>query len=68
MKPVILIGNGIRGDADLLAYLLSLGIPVLTTWMAADMLPEDHPAFCGRPGIFGNRAANIIQQKANALF
>jgi acetolactate synthase-1/2/3 large subunit len=67
-KPVLLLGNGIRGDADLLAYLLGLGVPVLTTWMAADLLPEDHPAFCGRPGIFGQRAANIIQQKATHLY
>jgi acetolactate synthase-1/2/3 large subunit len=36
--------------------------------MAADLIPEDSPVFCGRPGIFGQRAANIIQQKATHLY
>lgn len=67
-KPVILLGNGIRNDPELIEYLCSLNIPILTTWMAADLIPEDHPAFCGRPGIFGQRAANIIQQKATRLY
>lgn len=67
-KPVILIGNGIRNDRALIERLCSLNIPVLLTWMAADILHEDHPAFCGRPGIFGQRAANIIQQKATHLY
>lgn len=66
-RPVILLGNGMRGNS-LVAGLLSLDIPVLATWMAADMIAEDHPAFCGRPGILGQRAANIIQQKATHLY
>jgi len=64
MKPVILIGQGARHMTEL----LNLDIPVLTTWMAIDIMPEDHPAFCGRPGIFGQRAANIIQQEATHLY
>jgi acetolactate synthase-1/2/3 large subunit len=67
-KPVILLGNGVRNDKAKLDAILSWGIPILTTWMAADLIPEDHPAFCGRPGIFGQRAANIIQQKATHLY
>src|SRR3990172_6274993 len=66
-KPVILLGNGCRNSPDLVAHLCNLNIPVLTTWMAADLIPEDHPAFCGRPGIFGQRAANIILQKADEI-
>lgn len=67
-KPVILLGNGIRGNPELIDYLINLGIPILTTWMAADLIPEDHPAFCGRPGVYGQRAANIIQQKAQEIW
>jgi len=66
-KPVILIGNGARGNPALIAHLCSLGIPVLTTWQGIDLVAEDNPAFCGRPGVFGQRAANIIQQKADIL-
>lgn len=67
-RPVILLGNGVRGNPNLIDYLSRLNIPILLTWMAADLLPEDHPAFCGRPGIYGQRAANIIQQKATHLY
>jgi acetolactate synthase I/II/III large subunit len=66
-KPVILLGNGARHNPALIDYLCSLNIPVLTTWMAADLIPETHPAYCGRPGTIGQRAANIIQQKADQL-
>jgi acetolactate synthase-1/2/3 large subunit len=36
--------------------------------MAIDLVAEDNPAFCGRPGVYGQRAANIIQQKADTLY
>ncbi len=67
-KPVILLGNGARVNPALVEYLCGLGVPILTTWMAADLVPEDSPVFCGRPGIYGQRAANIIQQKATQLY
>lgn len=65
-KPVILIGAGCpRALAD---ELCTLGIPVLTTWQGIDRVPEDSPVFCGRPGVIGQRAANIIQQKADVIY
>ncbi len=67
-KPVILLGNGARGNPAFVEHLCCLEIPILTTWMAADLVPEDSPVFCGRPGIYGQRAANIIQQKADWLY
>jgi acetolactate synthase-1/2/3 large subunit len=67
-KPVILLGNGARGNRPLIDFLCSQNIPVLTAWMGADLIAEDNPAYCGRPGIFGQRAANIIQQKATELY
>jgi acetolactate synthase-1/2/3 large subunit len=36
--------------------------------MATDLVAEDEYSFCGRPGILGQRAANIIQQKAGVIF
>jgi acetolactate synthase I/II/III large subunit len=67
-KPVIILGQGVRNKPALILHLCGLNIPVLTTWMGADLLPEDNPVYCGRPGIFGMRAANIIQQKATHLY
>jgi acetolactate synthase-1/2/3 large subunit len=65
LRPVFLLGNGLRGNPELVGAICKLGVPVLLTWQAADLIPEDSPVFCGRPGVIGQRAANIIQQKCN---
>lgn len=67
-RPIILAGNGIRlaGALDLFHSMIDrLTIPVLTTWKAADFLPEDHPLYVGRPGAVGQRGANFAQQNAD---
>ena len=67
-RPVILLGNGVRDNPELIKHLCGLNIPVLLTWPAMDYLDENDPVFCGRPGILGQRHANIIQQKATHLY
>lgn len=59
-RPVILLGHGIRaaGAAHLAPRLLELGVPVLASWQAKDLVDNDHPLFMGCPGVYGNRAAN----------
>jgi len=59
-RPVILLGHGIRaaGAAHLAPKLLELGVPVLASWQAKDLVDNDHRNFLGCPGIYGNRAAN----------
>lgn len=69
-RPVILAGNGIRlanTQDDFLKLIDKLGIPVLTTWKAADLIPEGHPRYAGRPGAVGQRGANFTQQNADWL-
>ncbi|GBU20503.1 acetolactate synthase-like protein [Fibrobacteres bacterium R8-0-B4] len=69
-RPVILAGYGIRisnSTADFLKLIEKLNIPILTTWKAIDIIPDDHPLFFGRPGIAGQRAANFVQQNADLL-
>jgi acetolactate synthase I/II/III large subunit len=69
-RPVILAGNGIRlANAldDFLRLIGTLGIPVLTTWKAADFIPDDHPLYAGRPGAVAQRGANFTQQNADWL-
>lgn len=66
-KPVILLGNGCRNLA-MIERIEALDVPVLTTWMAVGAIPEDSRVFCGRPGVFGQRAANLIAQKADMLY
>jgi acetolactate synthase-1/2/3 large subunit len=66
-KPIFLIGNGCRNINNLELQLKSIGIPILTTWKAADLIAEDNPLFMGRPGTLANRYANIIQQNADLI-
>ena len=40
---------------------------MLTTWRAADCLPDDHPLFFGRPGSLAPGYANLIVQNATHL-
>lgn len=67
-RPLILLGNGIRNNPGLIEHLCSLNMPVTLTWPAMDYLDENDPVFCGRPGIIGQRAANIITQKCTHLY
>lgn len=69
-RPVLIGGSGIRidGAEDLFQELADkLRIPVLLSRRGADLLPADHPLFFGRPGAYGQRAANFTVQNADLL-
>lgn len=69
-RPAIYVGNGVRasnGVQDFIKLVENLQIPVLTSWKAADFLPDNHPLFVGRPGIIASRGANFVQQTADCL-
>ncbi len=69
-RPLILAGHGIRcaGAVDTFHSLVHrLGIPVVTTQLAKDLLPHTHPLFVGHPGIKGDRAANLAVQAADVI-
>ena len=67
-RPVILVGNGVRlSDSQEVFHRLieKLGMPVLATWKATDLIHENHPFYCGKPGAIGQRGANFAQQNAD---
>jgi acetolactate synthase-1/2/3 large subunit len=69
-RPIILIGNGVRlsnAVSDFYNLIQKIHIPVLATWKALDILPEDHPLYVGRPGGVGQRGANFNQQNADFI-
>lgn len=69
-RPVVLVGNGVRlGDAraEMRELITRLGLPVLTTWPAHDMVPDDHPLMVGRPGPLAPRGANFSLQNCDWL-
>jgi acetolactate synthase I/II/III large subunit len=69
-RPVVMVGTGIRAgkaEALLRAAICRLGIPVTTAWTAHDLMPSDHPLYCGRPGTVGDRPGNFAVQNADLL-
>lgn len=69
-RPVILMGAGVQQanaveEANTIAD--TFGIPVLTTRMGMDILDHEHPNFIGRPGTYGDRAANFSVQNSDLL-
>ncbi|MDD5285988.1 MAG: thiamine pyrophosphate-binding protein [Desulfuromonadaceae bacterium] len=69
-RPLVLAGHGIRlaGAAQAFRELMEkLGVPVVTTWNALDLLPYDHPLLVGRPGVVALRAPNFAVQNCDLL-
>lgn len=69
-RPVVFAGGGVRisgAHADFLALVDKLGIPVVTGWNAHDVIWNDHPLYCGRPGTIGDRPGNLVVQNADCL-
>lgn len=69
-RPVILAGTGVRlADArkEFIDLVEKLQIPVVTAWNAHDLLWDEHPVYCGRPGTVGTRGGNFVVQNADLL-
>ncbi len=69
-RPALLAGHGIRiagVHGRLLEWLARMAIPVLTSRQGADLIPDAHPLFFGRPGAYGQRHANFVIQNADLL-
>lgn len=69
-RPVLYAGHGIRlsgAHKDFLTLVDLLHIPVLTSYVGYDMLPNSHPYFFGRAHSLGQRAANFIVQNSDVL-
>ena len=69
-RPLLLLGAGIRLAGALLEleqFLKKRAIPYVTTWNITDAVQWDDPLNLGRPGMFGNRAANIAIQTCDFL-
>jgi len=69
-RPILLAGNGVRlsGAAnELKIFAEKHNIPVITTFLSADLLPSEHKLNIGRVGIKGNRAANFAMQNSDLV-
>jgi acetolactate synthase I/II/III large subunit len=68
-RPLLLIGGGVsRQTTKKLQHALNkLGLPIATTWNAADRIPSDQHNYVGRPNTWGQRSANLIIQQSDLL-
>jgi len=69
-RPVLVVGNGVRmahATKEMLQLAERAGIPVLTTWLGMDQIPDDHPLYAGRPGSIAPRWANFALQNSDFL-
>jgi len=69
-RPVELAGHGVRlagGAKAFRQWVEQLGIPVVMTWNAMDLLPYGHPQNIGRPGVVALRAPNFAIQNSDLL-
>ncbi|WP_373117805.1 thiamine pyrophosphate-binding protein [Holdemania massiliensis] len=69
-KPCLLAGAGIRqsGSSALFKKMMEeIQIPVVTSMIAIDALPSDHPLKYGFIGAYGDRTANFIVDKCDLL-
>lgn len=69
-RPVVIVGNGVRlsgAIAEFRRVFDHLGVPVVSSWGAADIMPTDHDYYIGRCGLFGDRASNFAVQGADLI-
>jgi thiamine pyrophosphate-dependent acetolactate synthase large subunit-like protein len=65
---VIIAGHGARFDADdVLALAEQIGAPVITTFKAKGIVPDDHPLACGVLGRSGTPVASWFMNEADLL-
>lgn len=69
-RPVLYVGSGIRlSDSykEFLDFLEQWPLATVTGWNSNDLLWDEHPCYCGRPGSVGNRAGNFAVQYSDCL-
>jgi acetolactate synthase-1/2/3 large subunit len=69
-RPLLFAGNGIRlarAEQEFEHLRTLLGIPMVATWCAADLVSSNDPLYVGRPGSVAARGANFALQNSDFL-
>ncbi|OKP86557.1 hypothetical protein A3842_06580 [Paenibacillus sp. P3E] len=69
-RPCLLVGAGVRLAGALnefKKFAEKANIPILTSRLGMDLISHDHNLFVGRPGTYGDRAANFTVQNCDLL-
>lgn len=70
-KPLVLVGGGVnlaRANAELLAFVEKMNIPVVSTIMGKGAIPTNHELYVGNSGMHGRYAANKAVSECDLLF
>ena len=70
-KPLVLVGGGVnlaRANAELLAFVEKMDIPVVSTIMGKGAIPTNHELYIGNSGMHGKYAANKAVSECDLLF
>lgn len=69
-RPLILAGHGViaaKAQEALRGVARKLGVPLVSTWRALELLGTNDPLFFGSPGLQAPRYSNIITQAADFI-
>ena len=68
-RPLVLIGGQLERESarHYLESFTDIGIPIATSFNGADRVGFEYPYYCGRPGWYGSRWANLIIQQADLI-
>lgn len=69
-RPLLIAGQGVRlshSEKMLIDFAEEHQIPIITTRLGIDLIASSHPLFVGRPGNYGERAANLATQTADLI-
>jgi len=69
-KPVLILGAGVRIANDIqrtISFAEKLGIPILLTWGAKDIIEHNHYLNMGGLGVCGPRGGNFAAQKSDLV-
>lgn len=69
-RPIVLVGGGIRSSVasvELQEFIDATGFPVVASLMGLDAIEQEHPAFVGMIGSYGNRYSNLAVANCDLL-
>lgn len=68
-RPIFLLGGGLSKSAAKanLHFLITSGIPVMTTWNGMDRYGSNICNYWGRPNTWGQRSANMLLQQSDLI-
>lgn len=69
-RPLLVAGHGVTiagANEEFTRFLKRTRMPVVTTRLGIDLIESDNRLFVGRPGLYGDRAANFAIQMADLI-